>query len=56
VHLIDYFKTWINATNRLYKQRLEREAESRRRQQQRALEQELLAERERQNILKKITW
>ncbi|HEY2912304.1 MAG TPA: serine/threonine-protein kinase [Candidatus Angelobacter sp.] len=53
---INYLKTWISNATNLYRHRLEREAESRKRLQQRALEQEISAERERQNVLKKISW
>jgi serine/threonine protein kinase len=53
---IEHLKTWISNATNLYRYRLEREAESRKRLQQRALEHEISAENERQNVLKKISW
>jgi hypothetical protein len=51
---MDYFKSWLANVNAQYKQRLEEEAETRRRQQREQLRQMRLDEEKRQAVLKNI--
>lgn len=53
---INYFKSWLSNANVQYKQRLEQEAETRKRQQQEQLRRTRLEEEKRQTVLKRIQW
>jgi len=53
---IDWFKEWLASANSLYAERVSRETALRRREERLRLEEEISAERERQDVLSRIKW